>query len=151
MDKLRYLFLGMTACGLWACPRPHWTPPPPAGRTWEYQSQGAFTAASSFGGGTMGRVSYGFAFGAKGLTEMPSGQSPDGFWRQQTLSHTRFNSGLADQGEQVVPGPEGPRPRSLAAQADQVPPPEPAGPAETPPAPQTAAPSPPRAKRGRTP
>jgi hypothetical protein len=104
------LTLLLVCGGLWAaagCVHPHWDPPAPSGRTWQYDAQGALRETRSFGAGrTLGGGSYGYFFGGKGA-EVPPGTDPDQFWKQQSVGSLKFNQHLAGQGERVTSGPRG--------------------------------------------
>jgi hypothetical protein len=99
---------GLAALALGCEPPAHWEPPAPAGRTWQYEAQGAARAERSFGagGGQMG--SYGYYFGGKSA-DVPPGADPDQFWRQQSVGTYKFNQHLQSYGERVTQGARGPQ------------------------------------------
>ncbi|HEY3355247.1 MAG TPA: hypothetical protein VGQ83_18485 [Polyangia bacterium] len=99
---------GLCALGIGCEPPAHWEPPAPAGRTWQYEAQGAVRAERAFGGGAGRAGSYGYFFGGKSA-EVPPGTDPDQFWRQQSAASFRFNLHLQSYGERVTQGPRGPR------------------------------------------
>jgi hypothetical protein len=101
---LLLLFFLVMATG---CVRPHWQPPPPSGKTWAYEAQGAFRESRAFGVGRLGPANYGYFFGHAGLSDMPRGQAPDVFWKSHTLKTTRFNAHLGTAGERLRPSAEG--------------------------------------------
>lgn len=106
MKKTSWLLLAGLALALVGCARPHWRPPPPAGKTWQYQAQGAFRASTSFGTGSIGPIRYGHAFSTSGFSDMEADEAPDTFWKRQTARSGTFNPHLAQQGEPLTPAPK---------------------------------------------
>jgi len=115
------------------CGAESWTPPPPAGVTWQYEHQG-FRERSThvFAGsiaGPYGGMAYGGAFSFRHESELSGRAAADPFAESTPIDGYHFNEHLGEQGHRLSP---------IAAPAASTSGPAAPGSSSTPPTPSAA-------------
>lgn len=117
----RYLAVSLPALAFLAsCGAESWTPPAPAGVTWQYDHQG-FTerktnVVAGAIGGPYGGMAYGGAFSFRHESELHAAGAADPFAESSPIDGIRFNEHLGNQGMRLVP------PQASASASSAVPP-----------------------------
>lgn len=99
------------------CGAESWTPPAPAGVTWQYDYQG-FTerktnVVAGAVGGPYGGMAYGGAFSFRHESELHASATADPFAESAPIDGIRFNEHLGNQGTRLAP-PQPPQPAAPA-------------------------------------
>ncbi len=93
--------------GLGACGAESWTPPPPAGVTWQYDYQGFRERNTSVVAGTFGSPGFGMAYGGafsfRNQSELHGHETADPFAESSPIDGIRFNEHLDGQGAALAP------------------------------------------------
>jgi len=103
----RFACLLAAGVSLLGCGAESWTPPPPAGVTWQYDYQGFRERKTNVMAGTVGGhgvgVGYGAAFSFRHQSELHGKQEADPFVESTPIDGVRFNEHLQNQGIRVEP------------------------------------------------